>query len=194
MWIIYYIFNTFFRPKLKWIWFNNLSNSVPRSLNLLQRSNFCTTMFILSPVDRYLHFIFKIMKYSWNRSWFCRNFLYPRSLVNWLPLPCLQPRNWSKAAIPSSNYFFYSKKISWKLISNSNFFFREMQYVFGEYLGLHFHSLLRTESKYYDLVAILERLRMYKYNPMNMVRTIFSQYATDAEGRLSVRRHEYSLM
>ena len=35
---------------------------------------------------------------------------------------------------------------------------------------------------------------MYKYNPMNMLRTVFSQYATDAEGRISVRRHEYSLM
>ena len=35
---------------------------------------------------------------------------------------------------------------------------------------------------------------MYKYNPMNVLRTVFSQYATDAEGRISVRRHEYSLM
>lgn len=71
---------------------------------------------------------------------------------------------------------------------------KEMNFIFGEYLGYHFHSQVRTESKYFDLVAILDRLRMYKFNPMNMLRTIFSQYATDAEGRLSVRHHDYSLM
>jgi len=81
-----------------------------------------------------------------------------------------------------------------KQIIRSRDTLKERSLIFGEYLGYHFHSLVRTESKYFDLVAILERLRMYKYNPMNMLRTVFSQYATDAEGRISVRRHEYSLM
>ena len=44
-----------------------------------------------------------------------------------------------------------------KQIIRSRDTLKERSLIFGEYLGYHFHSLVRTESKYFDLVAILER-------------------------------------
>jgi hypothetical protein len=63
----------------------------------------------------------------------------------------------------------------------------------GEYLGLHFTSELTTESRYTDMKAVLEKMSLYKFNPMNVLRFPWSNAAMTSEALPSLRRHEYSL-
>jgi len=69
---------------------------------------------------------------------------------------------------------------------------KEIKKSFGEVLGLHFTAQMRSESTYVDLKSVIERLALYKYNPINMIRYA-SALALDNEARPSFRRHEISL-
>merc|ERR1712018_1059106 len=69
---------------------------------------------------------------------------------------------------------------------------KPFEYKFGEYLGFHVKSQVKTESRFYDLKSLLEKMSLYHYNPLNMV--MFSNLALDENRLPSVRRHEYSLM
>ena len=132
-----------------------------------------------------------------------------RSLVNWPPLPWIQPNKLLEAVIPSRKGALSLVNIlditSIHLsVPNPNTSTWSPSWK-GVLLCCHFHgekikfnitifSLVFFNLPLFSRIFLKSRLRMYKYNPMNMLRTVFSQYATDAEGRISVRRHEYSLM
>merc|ERR1712158_356429 len=70
---------------------------------------------------------------------------------------------------------------------------RELKRTFGESLGIHVESEIRTESRYMDLRSVYEKLKMFNYNPVNYFRFVFATYGSDLEGRNSLRRHEYNL-
>merc|ERR1712066_976077 len=70
---------------------------------------------------------------------------------------------------------------------------RELKRTFGESLGIHLESEIRTESRYMDLRSVYEKLKMFNYNPANYFRFVFATYGSDLEGRNSLRRHEYNL-
>merc|ERR1711862_312518 len=69
---------------------------------------------------------------------------------------------------------------------------KELQTVFGEPLGLHLHARITTESRYIDVRSIIERLAMYKYNPINML--LFpTSMAMSPAGTLSLRHTDFTL-
>ena len=49
---------------------------------------------------------------------------------------------------------------------------RELKRTFGESLGIHVESEIRTESRYMDLRSVYEKLKMFNYNPVNYFRFV----------------------
>ena len=49
---------------------------------------------------------------------------------------------------------------------------RELKKTFGESLGLHIESQIRTESRYMDLRSVYNKLKMFNYNPVNYFRFV----------------------
>ena len=70
---------------------------------------------------------------------------------------------------------------------------KQVSKTFGEYLGLHMTTQVRTESRFYDFKTLFDKLSLYHYNPLNMFRFVFSNLALDDQSRPSIRRHEYTL-
>lgn len=65
---------------------------------------------------------------------------------------------------------------------------------FGEeYLGLNMRSTVKTESRYTDFRSIVERARLFNYNPMNMLRFSWAAVALSERETPSFRMHEYRL-
>jgi hypothetical protein len=71
---------------------------------------------------------------------------------------------------------------------------RKVEADFGEYYGLDFKSVLHTESRYTDLKSVLDVLRLYNYNPINMILFSKTTPALSESGKASLRKHEYSII
>jgi hypothetical protein len=69
---------------------------------------------------------------------------------------------------------------------------KELKTVFGEMAGLHLFAQLRTESRYLDMRAIIERLAVYNYNPLNML-MFPTAMAMNPAGTLSLRHNDFTL-
>jgi len=80
-----------------------------------------------------------------------------------------------------------------KMLIKSQDALKTIKKSFGESMGLLFTSQLKTESTYVDLKSILDRLALYNYNPVNILRWA-PLIALDKEAKPSLRRHEYSLI
>lgn len=63
----------------------------------------------------------------------------------------------------------------------------------GKYLGLQLTSVITTESRYLDSRTVLEKLRLYNYNPINMLRFGWASTAISERQTASFRSHEYRL-
>ena len=78
---------------------------------------------------------------------------------------------------------------------------KEQRYQFGDYLGLKFDSVYKTEARYADWESTMERLSLYNYNPINMLVFYWTSVSLNHESRnwyvqpaLSVRNQEYTLI
>lgn len=70
---------------------------------------------------------------------------------------------------------------------------KEVKKVFGEEMGLHLVSQIRSETRYIDMRSIVERLSIFNYNPVNFYMFSWADFALNGQGQSSLRRHEYSL-
>jgi len=70
---------------------------------------------------------------------------------------------------------------------------RKVEYPFGTPLGLSFNSIVETESRYLDMKYLLDLLKIYKYNPLNLIRFIFVNPTVSEYGLPSLRQHIYRL-
>jgi len=78
---------------------------------------------------------------------------------------------------------------------------KEQKMEFGEYLGMSFDSIYKTEARYADWESLKERLSLYNYNPINMITFYWTSISLNHESRdwtvnpaLSVRSQEYTLV
>jgi hypothetical protein len=76
----------------------------------------------------------------------------------------------------------------------SNQEIKKVEATFGEYLGLNIKSVVHTESRYTDLKSVLQILRLYNNNPLNMIRFFKLSPALSETGKASFRKHEYCLI
>jgi len=70
---------------------------------------------------------------------------------------------------------------------------RKVESSFGDRYGLDFRTVMKTESRYTDLKSIIEVLRLYNYNPVNMFLFSKTSPALSESGKASLRKHECSL-
>lgn len=71
---------------------------------------------------------------------------------------------------------------------------KKVEAILGEHLGLSIRSVVHTESRYTDLKSVLQILRLYNNNPLNMVRFFKLSPALSETGKASFRKHEYCLI
>ena len=71
---------------------------------------------------------------------------------------------------------------------------KKVEATFGEHLGLNIRSVVHTESRYTDLKSVLQILRLYNNNPLNMIRFFKLSPALSETGKASFRKHEYCLI
>jgi len=65
---------------------------------------------------------------------------------------------------------------------------------FGDYLGLSMDAILETESVYTDANSVVQVLKMYNYNPMNVLRFGgWTSAAMSQSGMSSLRKHTFSV-
>nr|ALO75637.1 vitellogenin 2 [Tigriopus kingsejongensis] len=64
---------------------------------------------------------------------------------------------------------------------------------FGDHFGLDLTSVLKTESPFTDKRSLFQTLRMFNYNPLNLLRFSWANTALDVNEMPSLRRHEYKL-
>ena len=70
---------------------------------------------------------------------------------------------------------------------------KKVEATFGEYLGLTLKSIVETESRYTDVQSVFQILRLYNYNPLNMLRFAKVSPALTETGKPSFRQHQYCL-
>jgi hypothetical protein len=70
---------------------------------------------------------------------------------------------------------------------------KKVEATFGEYLGLNLKSIVETESRYTDVQSVLQILRLYNFNPLNMLRFAKVSPALTETGKPSLRQHQYRL-
>jgi hypothetical protein len=70
---------------------------------------------------------------------------------------------------------------------------KNMEYPYGEKLGLNLKAVINTESKFVDLRSVFERLWLYNYNPLNIFRFSWASTALNGNGLPSLRRHEWQI-
>jgi hypothetical protein len=83
----------------------------------------------------------------------------------------------------SSNIKFIKSRSEEKTIS----------YSFGEYLGLNMKSMIKTESTFADFRTVMQKMRMFNFNPMNILRFGWASGALDEYNQPSLRKHEIQL-
>ena len=74
---------------------------------------------------------------------------------------------------------------------------QEHRYQFGDYLGMKFESLYKTEARYADWQSLVEKASLYNYNPFNMITFFWTSVSLNHENPLiplSLRKHEYTLV
>jgi len=69
----------------------------------------------------------------------------------------------------------------------------EYSHSYTDFFGLSFKSRVETESPYTDFRSCLDVLKLYNYNPLNMVRFFWTSPALTEDATPSLRHHEYSL-
>ena len=84
-----------------------------------------------------------------------------------------------------------TKSESFKLIKSPSPV-RKMEVPFGSLLGLNLKTSIKTESRYLDTTYIINTLKMFNYNPMNMIRFAFAPSVSE-KGTPSYRRHEFKI-
>lgn len=70
---------------------------------------------------------------------------------------------------------------------------KEVKKVFGEEMGVHMVSQIRSETRYIDMRSIVERLSIFNYNPVNFYMFSWADFGMNGQGQTSLRRHEYTL-
>jgi hypothetical protein len=71
---------------------------------------------------------------------------------------------------------------------------KKIEFSYGEYFGLDMKYSVITESPYTDTKSYLDILKMYKYNPLNVLRFAWTIPALTESGKPSLRMHQRSLV
>ena len=71
---------------------------------------------------------------------------------------------------------------------------KKVEASFGEYYGLDYKTVVQTESRYTDLQSVLDVLRLYNYNPINMILFRKTSPALTESGKASLRKHEFAII
>ena len=74
---------------------------------------------------------------------------------------------------------------------------KEHRYQFGDYLGMKFESLYKTEARYADWQSLVEKFALYNYSPVNMITFYWTAVSLNHESPvipLSLRKQEYTVM
>jgi hypothetical protein len=70
---------------------------------------------------------------------------------------------------------------------------KTVEHSFGEYFGFGLKSIIKTESAFADFRTVMEKAKMYNYNPMNIMRFGWASGAISENGQPSLRKHEVQL-
>lgn len=70
---------------------------------------------------------------------------------------------------------------------------KEIKTTFGESMGLHLTTAIRSESRFLDMRSVVERLALFNFNPINSYMFSWAEFGMNLRGEPSLRRHEYSL-
>lgn len=63
----------------------------------------------------------------------------------------------------------------------------------GEYIGLNLNAIITTQSPFTTKSGLVDKLRLYKYNPLNFIRFFWASSALSEVNKPSIRMHEFEL-